>query len=189
MNEVIGVALQAEGYGMLACGNGRDALHLLRSRGETCAILLDLNLPVMDGEQFRTAQLRDRSLAWIPVVVMSGRPGARWDAERLGAAAFIWKPVDVDELRGTFARLPCARTAPSNRTADDRCRRGGRPRNPMMTASQTPRTSGRCRGDEDNAVRCSLFAVRCSLFAVRCSLFAVLCSLASVSCKPPLPSP
>ncbi len=113
MNEVIGVTLQSEGYQVLACGNGRDALQLLRSRDETCAILLDLNLPVMSGQQFRAAQLRDRSLAWIPVVVMSGLPEARWDAERLGAAAFIWKPVNLDELRGIFARLRCARATPA----------------------------------------------------------------------------
>src|SRR5437762_491760 len=71
VRDLLRVALSADGYHVAAVSNGRDALHHLRSQAETCIIVLDLILPVMDGAQFRTAQLRDRSLSWIPVVVMS----------------------------------------------------------------------------------------------------------------------
>src|ERR1043165_9426133 len=72
LRELLRVALSADGYVVTTVGNGREALRHLRSTAETCIIVLDLTLPVMDGRQFRAAQLRDRSLAWIPVVLVSG---------------------------------------------------------------------------------------------------------------------
>jgi CheY-like chemotaxis protein len=71
IRELLRVALTSEGYQVAGVPNGREALHYLRSHAETCMIVLDLVLPVMDGAQFRRAQLQDRSLAWIPVIVMS----------------------------------------------------------------------------------------------------------------------
>ena len=41
-------------------------------------------LPVMDGRRFRSVQLRDRSLAWIPVVVVSSGLEAVGEARELG---------------------------------------------------------------------------------------------------------
>ena len=70
--EMVRLALDAAGYTVATAANGRDALVHLRSTAVTCIIILDLTLPQMDGAQFRAAQLRDRSLAWIPVVVLSG---------------------------------------------------------------------------------------------------------------------
>jgi two-component system chemotaxis response regulator CheY len=112
MREVVTVALRDAGYRVVVCANGREGLHRLRSQPETCLVLLDLHLPVMDGREFRTAQLRDRSLAWIPVIVMSGLPGAQAEADRLGATAVIGKPIDLDELLATIARIPCALLTP-----------------------------------------------------------------------------
>jgi len=70
IRELLRVALSADGYSVAGVPDGREALHYLRSHADTCIILLDLMLPVMDGVAFRAAQLRDRSLAWIPIVVM-----------------------------------------------------------------------------------------------------------------------
>ena len=51
--------------------NGEVALE--RARAERpCVILLDLMMPIMNGWEFRTEQLRDARLASIPVVVCSG---------------------------------------------------------------------------------------------------------------------
>ena len=71
----------------------------LRSTADTCIIVLDLTLPEMDGQRFRAAQLRDRSLAWIPVVVLSGSVDGAARARELGARAFVPKPVDLDRLQ------------------------------------------------------------------------------------------
>ena len=108
LGELLRVALATEGYDVSIVGNGREALSRLRSTVHTCMIILDLGLPVMDGRQFRAAQLRDRSLAWIPVVVLSGAVDASRDARELGARSFVRKPVDVDELRRALRNVGCS---------------------------------------------------------------------------------
>src|SRR4051812_43485461 len=96
LQEVVRVALESDGYQVMTAGDGREALKRLRTTASTCLIVLDLDLPLMNGQQFRAAQLRDRSLAWIPVIVMSGGTDAARDARELGARTFVRKPIDVD---------------------------------------------------------------------------------------------
>ena len=112
VRELLRVALSAEGYYVAGVANGRDALHHLRSHADTCIIVLDLMLPVMDGVQFRTAQLRDRSLAWIPVVVTSGLDDDGRRARELGARRFIRKPLNLDEVRSALRHIGCCQAKP-----------------------------------------------------------------------------
>lgn len=118
---VLRVALESDGYDVVEATNGREALMRLRTTPMTCLIILDLHLPVMDGRRFRGVQLRDRSLAWIPVVVVSSGLEAAGDARELGARAYIRKPIDVDELRAVVRRVTCAqaRTRPDQRARGD----------------------------------------------------------------------
>jgi CheY-like chemotaxis protein len=117
LRDVLRVALESDGYDVSVVGNGRDAIQHLRSTANTCLIVLDLLLPIMDGKRFRSVQLRDRSLACIPVIVMSGGVEAGREARELGATAFVRKPVDVDELRAAVRRIGClgARSGPDQR--------------------------------------------------------------------------
>lgn len=108
---MVKVALAADGYTVSTAANGRDALHHLRSTPSTCLIVLDLLMPAMDGESFRAAQLKDRSLAWIPLVVISGAIEGPFKARQLEAAAFLPKPLDLDEVRAQIHRLGCGRVA------------------------------------------------------------------------------
>jgi CheY-like chemotaxis protein len=107
MCELLRLSLSADGYGVSCVANGREALHHLRSHADTCIILLDLMLPVLDGVHFRTVQLRDRSLAWIPVVVMSGALDGHRRARELGARRFIQKPLNLDEVRQALRHIGC----------------------------------------------------------------------------------
>jgi CheY-like chemotaxis protein len=63
-------------------------------------VVLDLNMPAMDGWQFRAEQqqLADERLAAIPVVLMTGEDDAEAHAEELQAAAVVKKPFDVTEF-------------------------------------------------------------------------------------------
>lgn len=106
------MALEAEGYRVAGVDNGRAALNHLRSHADTCIILLDLMLPVMDGSHFRTAQLNDRSLAWIPVVVMSGGPDSDRHARELGARRLVRKPLDLGEVKQTLSSVGCCQARP-----------------------------------------------------------------------------
>jgi CheY-like chemotaxis protein len=70
----------------------------LRRAGDSCLILLDLMMPVMNGWEFLTGQRQDPELASIPVVVISAIGNAREKAASLEAADYLDKPLDYDEL-------------------------------------------------------------------------------------------
>jgi len=110
VRELLLVALTAEGYDVAIVGNGREALHHLRSHAETCVIIMELVLPVMDGRAFRIVQLRDRSLAWIPVVMMSAASDGDRRAQDLGARFFVRKPLNLDDMRHVLRRIGCCQT-------------------------------------------------------------------------------
>lgn len=112
VRELLRVALTADGYDVATVANGREALHHLRSHADACIILLDLMLPVMDGAHFRTAQLRDRSLAWIPLVLMSGSLDADRRASELGARRLVRKPLDLDEVKHALGYVGCCQARP-----------------------------------------------------------------------------
>jgi CheY-like chemotaxis protein len=95
------------GYVPVAAANGREALDLLRARtSQPSLILLDIMMPVMDGRQFRAAQLEDPELAAIPVVVLSAHANAADLARQMGACGYLKKPVElgtlISTLRATF---------------------------------------------------------------------------------------
>src|SRR5215510_3339584 len=90
--EMLARFLELEGFEVREAANGQLALETLHENGATCVILLDLMMPVMNGWQFRLAQVMDPDIAEIPVVVVTaaGRrtppsPGAR--PRPTGAAA------------------------------------------------------------------------------------------------------
>jgi CheY-like chemotaxis protein len=81
--------LEDEGYEVVTASNGEEALIALRSHRGTCAIFLDVMMPVMGGFEFRKAQREDPELSVIPVVAMS----ARWnETERLDTPHCMAKP-------------------------------------------------------------------------------------------------
>jgi len=87
-------------------GDGVEALAFLRREGRYASaprpdlILLDLNLPKMDGREVLAAIKADPSLRMIPVVVLT-TSNAEQDIVRtyaLHANCYITKPVDLDQF-------------------------------------------------------------------------------------------
>jgi CheY-like chemotaxis protein len=110
VRDAVAGTLEAAGYGVAAFSNGHDALECLR-RAEPAPglILIDLMMPVMDGWQFRERQLADPSIAAIPVVVLSARPGAFGDA----AVQQLQKPIRAKDLLAVVERHCGARVRPA----------------------------------------------------------------------------
>lgn len=95
VRRAIQMVLEWEGYQVSCAGNGQEALDILRSgQVQPCLILLDVLMPILDGEQFRKEQLRDPRFASIPVIVVS----AASFAEAVSAEYHIHKPFEVQEL-------------------------------------------------------------------------------------------
>ncbi|MEA3640928.1 MAG: response regulator [Lamprobacter sp.] len=87
--------------------DGVEALKFLRRETEAFAavprpdlILLDLNMPRMNGREFLQEVKQDDSLRPIPVVVLTTSDVERDIVESygLGAAGYVVKPVDLDQL-------------------------------------------------------------------------------------------
>jgi CheY-like chemotaxis protein len=66
--------LETEGADVAVAGDGEEALNALRADPRRCLILLDLEMPGMDGREFRRRQRLSSTMAFIPVVVVSGLP-------------------------------------------------------------------------------------------------------------------
>ena len=96
--EAISMILAGAGYCVALASNGADALQRLREHRRPDLILLDLAMPILDGQHFRHAQQQDQALASIPIVVFSGADRAKEEAVALGAAACLHKPADPGRL-------------------------------------------------------------------------------------------
>ena len=65
--------LHLEGYMVVAAKDGEDALDYLRRGAPAALIVMDLQMPRLDGWLLRMRLLEDPALARIPVVVFSAR--------------------------------------------------------------------------------------------------------------------
>jgi CheY-like chemotaxis protein len=99
IREVLIELLEGNGCETVGAANGALALAYLKTADPLpCLILLDLMMPVMDGQGFREAQLSDPVIAHIPIVVVSAFRDLQGSVDRLKAAAFIKKPPKLEEL-------------------------------------------------------------------------------------------
>ena len=87
-------------------GNGREALDVLETVWIDL-VLLDLNMPVMDGEQFASELRKNPDLADVAVVVVSTE-GNRDRLQRmrdLGVAEMLRKPFEPEDLHRLIPKL------------------------------------------------------------------------------------
>jgi two-component system response regulator AtoC len=114
IGKVLGALLHQEGIGSHYASSGPEALAVLASR-PVDVVVSDLRMPGMDGMQL-FARVRAR---WpeVPVVFLTahGTVGLAVEAMRAGAADFLLKPVDREELLYTVrkALTRASREAPS----------------------------------------------------------------------------
>jgi CheY-like chemotaxis protein len=102
--------LGGEGYEVTAVSDGREAVRLA-ARQRFDAILLDLFMPGMDGLTVLPL-LRDLAPSTGIVIVSAYiEPARAAEALRLGAAAVLTKPPNLDELLACFRELTARGTA------------------------------------------------------------------------------
>ena len=97
MRALLTMALEVEGTQVIAAANGAEAYNVARAH-QPALIVLDLMMPVMSGEEFRKAQLKNATIRKIPVVVVSAHYDAPRIAKRMKAIACFTKPPDFDAL-------------------------------------------------------------------------------------------
>ncbi|MGD8501364.1 MAG: response regulator, partial [Phycisphaerales bacterium] len=91
---------------LVPAGDGEEAIGYLKGRGNAkpCVILLDLNMPKMNGSEFLQTVKADKELKEIPVVVLT-TSNSEQDIVKsfeLGAAGYMVKSVDYNKFMETI---------------------------------------------------------------------------------------
>jgi two-component system cell cycle response regulator DivK len=97
--------LMAEGYNILEAATAAEAQDVL-GREKPDLILMDINMPDMDGYILTTRLKQQASLQGVPIVAMTANV-MKGDRERsldAGCDGYIQKPIDVDRLPRQIAR-------------------------------------------------------------------------------------
>ena len=98
--------LEKHGYELQVAEDGQQALAILEQAAPDL-ILMDMQLPRIDGYEATRRIKADARFRQIPVVALSAHsmPGDRAKAMRAGCDEFLPKPVDGDGLVALIARL------------------------------------------------------------------------------------
>jgi CheY-like chemotaxis protein len=114
MRDALCDTLELQGHRTAVVCNGVEALDHLGKSPPPCLILLDLMMPLMNGWEFREAQLKDPQIASIPVVVITAYPNPIHNADKLAAAGYLTKPISPERLFAAVADwCPPGEPAPS----------------------------------------------------------------------------
>jgi CheY-like chemotaxis protein len=100
--------LEFQNFEITSAKNGDEVLKLLVTK-EFDVVLLDINMPVMDGmECIKTIRaMKDEKLANIPVVAITGnaRNYTKEDFDAAGFNEMLSKPLNFDQLVSTVKSL------------------------------------------------------------------------------------
>ena len=99
-------SLELQGHTVASAENGRVALEMLQ-RESFDLLLLDMEMPEMDGFQVLERLINDRQLRDLPVIVTSSLEGIANVVRciELGAEDYLSKPVRPEELVPAIAEL------------------------------------------------------------------------------------
>jgi signal transduction histidine kinase/DNA-binding response OmpR family regulator len=111
--DLLTLYLQADHFRVDVARDGEAGLALARQLGPA-AIILDIQLPKMDGWDFLAQAKRDPELAGIPIIIVSVLD-ERGKGYALGASGYLVKPTRREELLATLHQLTLVpKTAPGS---------------------------------------------------------------------------
>lgn len=98
--------LEIEGYRVIEAEDGIQALDYLRSETPDL-VIVDINLPDMDGYEVTTRLKQMPSMAKVPVIAMTANvmKGDREKTLAAGCDGYISKPIDIDSLPDQIAKF------------------------------------------------------------------------------------
>ena len=103
---MISLFLQQQGYRVVTAANGEDAITVATQMIPNL-ILMDINLPALDGLG-ATRRIRENdALRDIPIVAITafGTEGFQRAAYDVGVSGYLTKPLDLDRMHQLIARL------------------------------------------------------------------------------------
>jgi two-component system, chemotaxis family, chemotaxis protein CheY len=96
---------------MLTAGNGREALDVVAKK-DLDLLVTDINMPEMDGIALirEVRKLRDAEHLPILIITAKAEEQARDEGLKVGANAYVLKPLSWHELTGAAEKLLAKRT-------------------------------------------------------------------------------
>ena len=83
---------------VLEAVTGKDALDICRENLDIQLILVDIEMPVMDGVEFVREYIKDKSLPKVPILSISSNDMRIKEIINAGADAFLIKPITEEKL-------------------------------------------------------------------------------------------
>ncbi|MGC1484786.1 MAG: response regulator [Candidatus Acidiferrum sp.] len=114
VRKFVGRMLEKNGYRVKLAADGMEAAELVAQHG--CHLVItDLEMPRMTGYELMVQLRQSPATRRIPVMVVTSRAGAkhRDRAMKEGAAAFLTKPVQEDQLIAAVEQLMGSETRPT----------------------------------------------------------------------------
>lgn len=103
---MISLDLQQQGYRVVTAGNGEDAITVATATMPNL-ILMDINLPTLDGLGATRRIRENESLRDVPIIAITafGTEGFQRAAYDAGVSGYLTKPIDLDRMHQLMARL------------------------------------------------------------------------------------
>ncbi len=120
MRHVLSAAVRRAGWNPVQARDGLEALEAVhRAPRPPDLILLDIEMPRMDGYEFLATMRGQKGHASLPIVMLTSRGGEkhREKAQSLGATDYLVKPFHEDTLIETVGRLIQASRHPERKAA------------------------------------------------------------------------
>jgi CheY-like chemotaxis protein len=103
---LLSLDLQYQGYRVVTASNGEDAV-AVATKTMPDLILMDINLPTLDGLGATRRIREDPTLRDVPVIAVTafGTEGFQRAAYDVGVSGYLTKPIDLDRMHQLIARL------------------------------------------------------------------------------------
>lgn len=111
LREVFSEVLESEGYRVHVAADGAQALAVLENGATPCVVLLDLRMPTMTGWDLAGRLRSTDRWSEVPIVVVAAHYLVADEARKIGADAWLQKPVSLDRLVAVVDRV-CGRGNP-----------------------------------------------------------------------------
>jgi CheY-like chemotaxis protein len=103
---MVKMMLEMKGYAVVEAADGQQVLDLVEGQAHPALILMDLNMPVMNGWEATRQLCSNPATRGIPIIGLSAHCQGEWHREAIEAGCddCIQKPLDDGALNKVIAR-------------------------------------------------------------------------------------
>ena len=106
IRQLVSLTLKRAGYDVLEAGNGQDG-YAVATTNAVNAVIVDLNMPVMNGIEFLKSYRAHPSGRGVPVVLLTTETddALKREAKTAGATGWMTKPFNPEQLLGIVRKV------------------------------------------------------------------------------------